>query len=263
VLPVLTLLPSEPPARAAAQQSVTDDQWCRDYRDGGDGESHCEVREFTLPAPRVLELARVANGSIEVTGGTRSDVRVRARVIGRASRVEDARRLVSEVRISTEGGRVQATGPSQGRREGWWISYRVEVPTAQDLQLDAANGSIAISDVRGRLRAHTANGSLRLSNTGGDVDVETSNGSLAIELAGSTWEGSGLRARTANGSLRLEIPEKFNATLRAGTMNGRLSVGFPLTIQGRFTDEIDSQLGSGGPVIDVRTMNGSLTIERR
>ena len=261
VVPVLTLFP--PVSHGDTQRVVTDDQWCRDYRGDRDEESHCEVREYTLPAPRVLEMTQVANGSVDVTGGSRSDVRIRARVIGRAATLDEARRLAGEVRITTEGGRVQASGPAQGRRQGWWVSYRVEVPTAQDLELDAANGAISIADVRGRLRAHTANGSLRLSNTGGDVDVETSNGSLAIQLAGNSWDGTGLRARTANGSLRLEIPEKYNANLRASTMNGRLSVGFPLTVQGRFNEDINSVLGSGGPVIDVRTMNGSLSIDKR
>ena len=49
ILPALSTDPA--PAQA---QTGADDQWCRDYRNGDrDRESHCEVREMTMPAPRV------------------------------------------------------------------------------------------------------------------------------------------------------------------------------------------------------------------
>ena len=252
---------------AAAQQLrvVTDDEWCREYTPGDrDRESHCEVREVTLAAPAVLAIADVGNGSIAVTGSARSDVRLRARVIASAPTEDEARQLVQQVTISTTDGRVQETGPRGTRRTSWWVAYRAEVPRTQDVELSASNGSITIADLTSRVRARTANGSLRLTGAaGGDVDLHTANGSLTIQLSGTGWEGAGLRGRASNGSLRLDLPEGYNARLRAGTGNGSLSVDFPITVQGRIDDDIDAVIGKGGPTIDVRTSNGSLRIGRR
>ena len=53
-----------------------------------------------------------------------------------------------------------------------------------------------------------------------------------------------------------------SARLRASTGNGTISADFPITVQGRLNDDIDTVLGRGGPTIDVRTANGSLRIGR-
>jgi hypothetical protein len=241
---------------------ITDDEWCRDTGNDRNRESHCEVRELTLSAPQVLDIRQVSNGSISVAGSRRSDVRLRARVVASAPRLEEARQLAGAVTISTAGGRIDASGPRGDRDRSWWVSYRAEVPTAQDVELSTSNGSIALTDLHSRVRATTSNGSLHLSGTAGDVDVQTSNGSLTIQLSGTTWEGAGLRATTSNGSVRLEVPENYNARLRAGSNNGSISVDFPLPVQGRLTGDIETQLGTGGPVLDVRSSNGSIRIGR-
>ena len=251
-------------ASPAVQQPrvVTDDEWCREQSRDGDRERHCEVREVTLPAPAVLEITDVGNGSIAVTGSARRDVRLRARVVASAPTLDEARQLARQVTIATDGGRVRDDGPRGDRQRSWWVAYRAEGPGTQDVELSTANGSIAIADVKSRIRARTSNGSLRLTGPGGDVDVHTANGSMTIQLAGSTWDGAGLRARTSNGSLRIDIPEPYHARLRAGSRNGSLSIGFPLTVQGRIRHDVDAVLGSGGPTLDVQTANGSLRIER-
>lgn len=241
---------------------VTDDEWCRDAGNNRDRESHCEVRDLSLPAPQVLEIRQVSNGSVSVAGGTRSDVRLRARVSASAPTLDEARQLVSAVTISTAGGRIDASGPRTDRGRSWGVSYRAEVPTAQDVDLSTSNGSIALTDLDSRVRASTSNGSLHLSGTTGDVDVQTSNGSLTIQLSGTTWTGAGLRATTSNGSVRLDVPENYNARLRAGTSNGSIAVDFPLPVQGRLSGDIETDLGKGGPVLDIRSSNGSIRIGR-
>jgi hypothetical protein len=260
---VLAAWPAAATPRVLQQNPVTDDEWCRDSNRGNrDRERHCEVREVTFAAPAVLEIREVANGSITVSGSGRSDVRLRARVVGLAPTLDEARQLAAAVVIDSAGGRVVATGPRGDRDRSWSVSFRAEVPTAQAVDLETSNGAIAIASLRSRVRASTSNGSLRLTDASGDVDVSTSNGSIAIQLSGSTWEGAGLRATTSNGSLQMEVPATYNARLRAGTNNGSISTDFPLAVQGRRRSDVDAVLGQGGPTLDLRTSNGSIRVGR-
>jgi Toastrack DUF4097 len=246
-----------------SQNASSNDEWCREASSGQRNEVFCEVREFTLAKPSVLRIADNPNGSIRITGTGRNDVLVRARVMATADSVDEARAIVRDVRVTTDGGAVRTDGPTARDRRAWWVSFRAEVPGAQDLDLETSNGSIDISSVRGRISAESSNGSLRMTDLGGDVTGRTTNGSVHVALAGTTWNGSGLDVRTSNGSVRLEIPNDYNGQLSVGTHNGSLSFAMPITIQGRIDRRIDTTLGKGGAPIRAETSNGSVRIERR
>jgi len=99
---------------------------------------------------------------------------------------------------------------------------------------------------------------------GGDVHARTTNGPLDIDLTGARWEGTGLDAETTNGPVNLAIPESYSAQLEFGTVNGPMTVGFPLTvtIEGRVGRRIVTKLGAGGAPIRVVTTNGPVEIRR-
>ena len=187
-----------------------------------------------MAKPGVLDVTDNPNGSISITATNRKDIAIRARVVATDRTESDAAALGREVKVTAENGRVRADGPNtSGNRRSWWVSYRIEVPASQDLELGTSNGSVSISGVNGRIRAESSNGSLSLVDVGGDVIATTSNGSVHAALGGSTWSGAGLELRTSNGSVRVDVPEKYNARLIAGTSNGNLSVDMPITVQGR------------------------------
>lgn len=244
----------------------TSQDWCRDADSWNDrDEVFCEVRTLTESGQSSLS-ANVANGSLTVTGSSRRDVSVQARIVARAGSMADARELAGDVRVTLERGVLRADGPrNSGWRENrnWHVSYRVDVPSRYDLSLEAANGAISVTDVQGDISAETANGSIRLNDLGGDVRARTSNGSTHATLSGSRWEGRGLSMVTANGSARVDIPSSYNARLVAATNNGGMNVDFPITVQGRIGRNLDTNIGSGGPTIEVRTSNGAVRIGRR
>jgi hypothetical protein len=245
-------------------QGAQSQDWCRDTgRNNDRDEQFCEVRELRDSGSSRLEILDTANGSISVTGSSRRDVSVQARVVASAPTESEARALAKEVSVTLEGGRVRASGPRNERRRQWWISYRADVPASFDLSLETSNGSIGVTGVRGRIDAETSNGSLRLTDLGGSVRARSSNGSVHVSLGGNSWDGEGLTVSTSNGSARLDVPDRYNARLTAGTNNGSLNLDIPVTVQGRISDRLDTTLGSGGAPIDVRTSNGSLRIGRR
>jgi len=74
-----------------------------------------------------------------------------------------------------------------------------------------------------------------------------------------------VEAETVNGGITLSLgsPEKINAELRAKTVNGKIYVDFPITLKGlsKSKHSLKAQIGQGGPLISLSTVNGSIKIE--
>jgi hypothetical protein len=252
-------------SRYAEMQVGSDADPCRSYNDRDDDyHQHCEVRESTLP-PGPLNVDAGQNGGVSVEAWDRNEIRVRAIVRGSARDEGRAKSIAGQVQVQSGGGRVYATGPDLERREWWSVSYRINVPRKNDLDLSATNGGITIVGVSGTLRFDTTNGGVRLQDVGGRVNGETRNGGLDVRLGGSRWDGDGLDVETSNGGVTLSIPDGYNAELETRTVNGGLRIDFPVTVQGELTSRrgISTTLGSGGPLVRVRTTNGGVKINRR
>ena len=269
-LPLAALLVSTPGASVveltAVEQtrgSSSDQDWCRDAGRSNDRDTFCEVRDLRESGASRLEVVDNSTGSISVTGSSGRGIVVQARVVASAESDADARALVKDVSVTLEGGRLRTTGPTNQRRQSWWVSYRIDVPASFDLSLETSNGSVSVTGVNGRIDAETSNGSLRMTDIGGRVNARTDNGSVHVTLNGRRWEGDGLSVTTSNGSARLDLPDSYNARLIAGTNNGSMTLDVPVTVQGRISKNIDTTLGSGGATIEVRTSNGSLRVGRR
>ena len=248
---------------SAATVELPPQDWCKDAGSYNNrDETFCEVRELKESGQRALD-ATVGNGSVTVTGSSRTDVMVQARVTASAPSTAEARDLAGQVTITLENGQLRASGPVNPGRKSWSVSYRVQVPSRYDLTLNAANGSVNVTDVRGNIDAETANGSIRLTDLGGRVRARTTNGSTHVQVSGTKWDGEGLSVITSNGSARLDLPQNFNAELAVGTNNGGIDIDFPVQVQGRLGRSVETTLGTGGPRLDVRTSNGSVRVTRR
>lgn len=256
---------------AAAQRNSSGDDWCRDENWGRDSQSDdarrgfCEVREYTVPAAgATMTVDASPNGGISVDGASRGDILVRARVVGTAATDEEARAIAARVQIVATADRVTADGPRNlGRREGWHVSYRLDVPIRTPLSLQTTNGGIAIDNVNSRVEFRTVNGGVKLSRMGGDVAGRTTNGGVNVDLEGATWEGAGLDVQTSNGGVHLSIPAQYSAHLETGTTNGSLKIDFPVTVQGTIGRSFSTDLGGGGPTLRVNTSNGGVKITRK
>jgi hypothetical protein len=236
-------------------------------RDGGWDDDYyraCDVREYTLPAgPLTVDAGR--NGGIRVAGWDRNEILVQAIVTASARREEDARQLASQVQVQAGGGRVSSSGPETTGRQWWSVSYRINVPRRNDLELNANNGGISIADVNATIRFDTTNGGVDLRGLGGDVRGETRNGGLKVALDGDRWDGTGLDVQTSNGGVTLSVPDGYNAELTTRTVNGGFRSDIPMTLQGELSPRrgIQTTLGSGGAPVSVRTTNGGVRVNRR
>jgi Toastrack DUF4097 len=233
-------------------------------RDNDDYEQFCEVRDQTMGAgPLTVDAGQ--NGGVQVEGWDRNEIRVQSVVRTNARTEARAKEMASAVQIQVGGGRVTATGPQANRREWWSVSYRINVPRKNDLDLTAHNGGITIAGVAGNLRFDTNNGGVKLTDLAGSVRGSTRNGGLTVALSGRGWEGDGIDVETTNGGVTLSVPEGYNAQLEARTVNGGFRTDYPLTITGELNSRrgISTTLGSGGAPVRVRTTNGGVKIDRR
>jgi hypothetical protein len=238
-----------------------------DCNDGGRSREarHCEVRESTMPGNNPLDVDAGQNGGIKIHGWDRGDVLVRAKIQTYGDTEADARALAAGVRVDTSGNSIRADGPSTRDRDNahWSVSFDISVPRAAMLSLKTVNGGIAIDDFRGTAKFHASNGGVSLNNIGGDISGQTTNGGVTVNLDGDRWDGAGLDVETHNGGVRMTLPDHYSAVLDTGTVNGRVSIDFPITVQGTLTDRITTTLGAGGARIRAVTTNGGVTIRRR
>jgi DUF4097 and DUF4098 domain-containing protein YvlB len=127
-----------------------------------------------------------------------------------------------------------------------------------------SNGQIRADEVRGAFEARTSNGSINATlkdpEPGKPVKLESSNGSITIAL--ETLRGD-VRATTSNSSITLKVPPSINAQLKARTSNSSIHTDFDVNVRGTISkNSIDGTIGSGGPVIDLTTSNGSIRVQR-
>lgn len=255
--------------RAFRQISPTDDP-CADNRGDRRGWA-CEVRDTRMTvAGSPLTVDASPNGGIRVEGWDQPDVLVRAVVQAQAESDADARAVLPQVQVQATGGRVSATGPSsrdrnsdRGREGGWSVSFRIWAPRQTALALTARNGGVSILGMRGESRFSTENGGVALNDVGGQVSGHTRNGGLTVRLSGERWNGAGLDVETTNGGVSLALPRGYSAALEVSTVNGGMTTDIPVAVQGRIDRQIRATLGSGGPLVRLRTTNGGVRISER
>lgn len=227
------------------------------------GESHvCQMRRTTFALPSGHLSVDTTNGGIDVTGEDRSDVALEARVTVWAPSESAATDLLNRVVIETSNGEVRDHGPHSSffGHTGYSIDYRLHVPRHLAADVHTMNGGIDLARLDGAIRFRTTNGGVNLDQLSGDVDGTTVNGGLDVSLAGERWQGAGLHAETTNGGVDLRLPDRYSAHLETGTVNGGITVNFPITVQGSIKSRLDTNLGSGGPTIHIQTVNGGVTI---
>jgi DUF4097 and DUF4098 domain-containing protein YvlB len=224
---------------------------------------NCNIVEQTLASMGRLSVDPGSNGGVTVKGWSLGETLVRTKIEAWAAADSEASLIAGQVRADAAGGQLRASGPESRNNSGWAVSYEVFVPQPTDLTLNAHNGGIHISDVRGRLEFKTTNGGVHLARIAGDVNGSTQNGGVHIELSGSRWEGGQIDVRTQNGGVHISMPDRYSAHIQTETVNGGIQSDFPTPSYGeRRPRNLDFNVGSGGALIHLTTTNGGVHLQR-
>lgn len=192
------------------------------------------------------------NGGVTFEAWDRNEVHIEAEKQARAGSSDQARKLMSQIKIDVVPGpsglRIDTHMPKRG--EGGFladlfnggevslgVSYRIQVPRHVALDVVSSNGALQVTGTLGNTHLKTTNGRLTVTEVSGDMTLETSNGAVSV-----TRSAGSLRAETTNGGINAELGHLSGRDLSLETSNGGVSVHLPR--DARFT--IDAETSNGG-----------------
>ena len=164
-----------------------------------------------------------------------------------------------QIEVSSSNGKVAVCGMRadvHARSGNGSVSVK---DTVGDLMLSAANAKVCCKHTRGRLAARSSNGNVELTDHAGALAATTSNGSIRATLSRLDLEG--VQLATSNGRIVLDLPEEVDAEMDVRVDNG--------VIRNARSDQpgidetagrVRGKLGRGGPLIKLRTSNGTVSI---
>jgi len=232
-----------------------------------------------------LTIYGAPEGSVTVEGWSRDEVEITAEVEQTADTEENLTRLsavntftvdddLNHVRVLTVGlhDRQYAKRAAKGLPKHllampWKIDYRVKVPAAVDLEVNAGRGALVVSGVEGGLRINAGGGGESLfALAGGDVEATFASGPVTVRVPTRSWRGRGLRVRVASGELRVELPPGFNGDIDAEILRtGRVEneAGLAPRERTKPTDRtLQARAGNGGATLSFTVTDGTLRISQ-
>jgi hypothetical protein len=138
----------------------------------------------------------------------------------------------------------------------------IKAPRDIALTLKGINGHVNAGDITGALEVKGVNGRVETGTAGESAEVSGINGSISIGLKQLGEHGA--RFSGINGGVEIRLSVGLNADLRAHGMNGRVvSEVSDVTVERENAwSNYSSQIGKGGPLIDISGINGNVRLTR-
>jgi len=158
------------------------------------------------------------------------------------------------------------------------ITIVARVPRRAKLDLSTVNESeIVVRDIVGDLQLENVNGPITATGITGSVIAESINNPITVGLSGVA-SGAATSLSSLNGDITLTLPAAARAEFHLDTARGEITSDFELDIKPskplierkegrggvsvRMEDVIVATVNGGGPVIRVKTLNGSIKIAK-
>lgn len=222
-------------------------------------------------------------GSIKVEGWPRSEVEITADIELRAETEEDLNLLAAvngwileddanHLQILTTGThdkvfmrRMTKKFPKKLLGLPWKIDYRLRVPMAVDLEINAGRGPITLSGIEGAITLTAMESETQMTLTSGTVIATVASGLINVRIPTRSWRGAGADLRIAAGDLNVELPAGFNGDINADVLRtGQISDMFSaLEVREKpgITDRIvRARAGAGGAFFKFTVGDGTIRI---
>jgi hypothetical protein len=236
-----------------------------------------EERSVTKAEAPVLRVREVRNGGVQVQGWDKETYSVTA---CKAAAGPDAARLLSQMKLSVQGGEVAVSVPTSELGD-WTVSLLIRTPRSADVEVSTHNGPVSFYSVDGKITTRATNGPISLKDCSGEADIsaengpitfsgtsgklhlQTRNGPITVSL-GANWNGSELVAAAVNGPLTLRVPSGFHSSFLVES-NGHSPVSCHASICSEARKTWDDEhrrieYGSGAPIIRLSTENGPISV---
>jgi hypothetical protein len=141
------------------------------------------------------------------------------------------------------------------------VDFTVRVPAGIRFVGRTLKGEVEASSLKSDIDAFTVNGNVRVS-TDGNVRARSMTGSIDASLAGTNWTRP-IDLQTVNGDIVVALPTGANTSVRGETSSGRIMTDFPLTVEKSLRlRRVNGVIGSGGGTLSLKTMTGSIKLQR-
>lgn len=181
--------------------------------------------------------------------------------------------------IEGVGTDVSAEG-IQGELKIDTVKGDVSITRCFSAEAASVEGTVVVSECRGRVEAQSVNEAVRVRNCKGEVNVESVNGDVIIQspeshdvqgnsvngavmMSGPFLDGGSYSLSAHNGDIVVGMPERANVSVSVSTYGGGLSSDFPLTFtEKRKGREYRFTLGTGAASLDLESFQGHIRLLR-
>ena len=201
------------------------------------------------------------HGDITIRAWDKNEVDLKATKHGPADHLD-----LVEIDVDAKPDRfvVESKYPHYRSNTNVSVTYELSVPRGATLEdIGDVNGNVDIQGVEGEVSAQTVNGSVDIDGTRGAVSAESVNGNVHVKWAEFPSKGD-VSMQSVNGGLDLKLPSQdVNADVEASSMNGSIHSDYPITVHNSFlSHKLEGQIGHGGVPIRLKTVNGSIDINK-
>ncbi len=222
---------------------------------------------YPLAATGRISLDNI-NGGVTVQVWDANEVRVEA--VKKATSLEYLNGLQIEVTSDSGSLDIETDYPSSkgwgdwGNRGSGKVEYTLTIPRSAEIDsIDLVNGSLKIDGAEGGIRVETVNGGIELTSIAGEVEASTVNGTLRVHLTRLDQLDT-VDLQSVNGRIELDLPSSAAASVRAETVNGKISNEFGLEVNKHkyVGADLTGDLNGGGVRIRMSTVNGTIELNR-
>lgn len=238
-----------------------------------------------LPYGSTLTIIGPPDSSITIEGWRRSEVEISAEIQLRADTEADLDLLAAvntfvldedtnHLRVMSTGTHDKAFMRSVAKKfpKGllglpWRIDFRIRVPFAIDLDINAGRGPISVNSVEGNVQLSAAESVANLKLTGGTVSATIAIGTLKLEIPARSWRGVGATVQIAAGEITVEIPAGFSGdfdaeVLRAGKIDSSYEE-LARASRGADPRTLSARAGAGGAAFKLTVGDGVIVIRKQ
>jgi DUF4097 and DUF4098 domain-containing protein YvlB len=229
-------------------------------------------KTFSTTVGKKLEIDLKSGGAINITGGQKDQVVVKARMRG-----EDRDDL--DFNAAESNGTIRITSEYTGGRHNHNASsdLDIEVPSRFDVNLRTMGGDVSISNVEGEISGETMGGELNLQSLKGNVQLTTMGGEIMLE--DSTLDGSvktmggdvvirnvsgGVKGSSMGGDVRYENGTsmgKPQGEVKISSMGGDLNVNEAPEGASLETMGGNIHVRSAAKFVEASTMGGNVDLD--
>ncbi len=225
-------------------------------------------------------------GSITIESWQRNEVAVSANIELQAESDDDLKRLaavntfvfdedLNHIRVVTTGThdkqfmkRTAKDFPKKLLGLPWKIDFRIRVPPATDLEIDAGRGPISVVGVEGALRISASESETKLMLAGGTVTATIGIGKVDLLVPSRSWRGNGVQLRLAAGSVTAEFPVGFSGDidaqiLRTGSIEDSFGALQARERPGITLQMVKARAGAGGAYFQFIVGDGMVYLKKR